>query len=229
MRTAVAVAVLVVSLGVAILARVAGSAGTVTTAVPGGDRALAGSPSASGAVEAAASAASTAAAASGVGPTATASPAGLSTVPGGLLVVDVVGEVRHAGLVRLPAGSRIGDAVSAAGGAGPHADLARVNLARPLADGEQVVVPRLGDPVPVADDGDASGATPSAITTAAVVDLNAASVTELDALPGIGPVLAGRIIAWRAEHGRFSTVEELGEVSGIGDALLSRLRPLVRV
>lgn len=130
------------------------------------------------------------------------------------VVVHVVGEVRAPGVVRLVAGARVTDAIQAAGGPTERADLAGVNLARPLTDGEQVLVPG-----PQADG--ASG--PSTL------DLNTASVEELDALPGIGPVLAARILTWRTEHGRFSSVDELAEVSGIGPSLLSGLRDLVRV
>jgi competence protein ComEA len=157
-------------------------------------------------------------------------PAGLSVgapaAGAGVVVVDVVGQVRHPGLVRLPMGSRVADAIAAAGGATKAADIVRVNLARVLVDGEQLVLPRPGQtlatPPPPAGPG-TTGA-PSA-----PIDLNAASETDLDALPGVGPVLAGRILAWRAQHGRFSRVDELGEVSGIGDKLLAELTPLVRV
>jgi len=130
------------------------------------------------------------------------------------VVVHVVGQVRRPGVVHLPPGSRVTDALDAVGGATPEADLAAVNLARVLADGEQVVVPG-----PHA--AEASG--PDEL------DLNSADAAALDALPGIGPVLAARIVAWRTEHGRFSSVEELAEVSGIGPALLDGLRDLVRV
>lgn len=130
------------------------------------------------------------------------------------VVVHVVGEVERPGVVHLPAGSRVTDALDAAGGATAGADLAAVNLARVLADGEQVVVPGPGS-----DDAADGGA----------LDLNRADAAALDALPGIGPVLAARIVAWRAEHGRFTSVDELAEVSGIGPALLDGLRGLVRV
>jgi competence protein ComEA len=149
------------------------------------------------------------------------------------VVVDVEGRVRHPGLVHLPAGARVADALAAAGGAAPGAVVTRLNLARVLADGEQVLVPAPGDPVadaappsgaPAAGDaGSAAGA------AAGPLDLNAATAAALDQLPGVGPVLAGRIVAWRAAHGRFTTVDELGEVEGIGPKALERLRPLVRV
>ena len=135
------------------------------------------------------------------------------------VVVHVVGAVRAPGVVHLPGGARVADAVAAAGGAEPDADLARVNLARVLADGEQVVVPRPGEAVVPA-----AAATAGASGT--LLDLNSAGLADLDALPGIGPVLAQRILDRRKEH-RFASVDELGEVSGIGPALVDRLRPLV--
>jgi competence protein ComEA len=104
-----------------------------------------------------------------------------------------------------------------------------------LADGEQIVVPGPGDPPPVASAGGGpgvpspGGAGTGAGGAAAAVDLNAATEEGLDTLPGVGPVLAQRIVAWRTEHGRFTSVDELAEVPGIGPKLLERLRPLVRV
>ncbi len=144
------------------------------------------------------------------------------------VAVHVVGQVRHPGVVDLPAGARVQQALAAAGGALRTADLDRVNLARFVVDGEQVVVPRPGEvaaPVagPVVPGAGGTG------TAVAPVDLNAAGAADLDALPGVGPVLAQRILDWRSQHGRFSSVDELGEVSGIGEAVLGRLRPLVRV
>lgn len=148
--------------------------------------------------------------------------------PGGV-VVDVVGQVRTPGVVSLPLGSRVRDAVSAAGGTLPGADLAAINSARVLVDGEQVRVPKPGEVPPVragSGDGGAGGATGA---SSALVDLNTADLAALDTLPGVGPVLAQRILDWRAEHQRFSTVDELGEVSGIGEKLLAQLRPKVTV
>lgn len=145
-----------------------------------------------------------------------------------LLVVDVEGRVRRPGLVRVPPGSRVADAVRAAGGPAPGAAVTRINLARPVADGEQVVVPGPGDPLPPGAR-DTAAADAAAGHSAAPLDLNSATQAQLDALPGIGPVLAERIVAWRTEHGRFTSVDELGEVSGIGAKAMERLRPLVRV
>jgi competence protein ComEA len=155
-------------------------------------------------------------------------PTGGATAGGGLVVVDVEGRVRRPGLVRLPAGSRVADAVRSAGGAAPGAVLARLNLARVLADGEQLLVPGPGDPEPSGPAGPVPGGAPAG-APGTPVDLNTATQEGLDALPGVGPVLAGRILAWRTQHGRFSTVDELGEVPGIGPKALERLRPLVRV
>lgn len=134
------------------------------------------------------------------------------------VVVHVAGQVIAPGIVDLPAGSRVHEAIAAAGGASAEADLDAVNLARVLVDGEQVYVPQPGEAVPVAARGSAA---------VGLVDLNAADLADLDALPGIGPVLAQRILDWRSEHGRFTSVEELGEVSGIGPTLLAKIRDLV--
>lgn len=157
------------------------------------------------------------------GPTAVPGP---TTVPATEIVVHVVGEVASPGVVRLPAGSRVTDALDAAGGATGSADLAALNLARTLTDGEQVRVPAPGEAgaVPGSPGGSAPPGGP-----AAPLDLNAATAADLDALPGIGPVLAERIVAWRTANGRFSRVAELTEVSGIGPALLADLEPLVTV
>lgn len=153
-----------------------------------------------------------------------------------IVVVDVAGAVRRPGVQRLPAGSRVDDALSRAGGVLPDADLTATNRARVLADGELVRVPRVGEtpvaaPAPQGGSGVSAGATAPGGTGApgAPVDLNTADAAALDSLPGIGPALAARILEWRASHGRFTSVDELGEVSGIGDATLERLRPLVRV
>ena len=149
------------------------------------------------------------------------------------VVVHVTGLVADPGLVRLPLGARVADAVSAAGGVTRRRAADSVNLARILVDGEQVVVGLPGGPAP------AGGATAGAPTgtpqgnplgTGQVsIDLNTATASALEDLPGVGPVLAGRIIEWRAANGSFRSVEELGEVSGIGDAILSQVRGLVRV
>lgn len=156
------------------------------------------------------------------GATATVRPAGHD----GQVVVHVVGQVRRPGVVTLAAGSRVAEAIKAAGGGLPGADLAAVNLARLVVDGEQLRVPKPGEVV-----GQAPGAPGAASGGAAggLVNLNTADLAALDTLPGVGPVLAQRILDWRAEHGRFSRVDELGEVSGIGDKLLAQLTPKVTV
>jgi len=152
--------------------------------------------------------------------------------PSGQLVVHVVGQVLAPGLVRLAPGARVADAVEAAGGATPAADLSRVNLAKAVVDGEQVVLPLPGEPLPAgsaAGAGGGAGASGTGPAAGSPVDLNTADLAALDGLPGIGPVLAQRILDWRTENGRFTSVDELGEVTGIGDKLLTQLRDAVTV
>lgn len=140
------------------------------------------------------------------------------------LVVHVVGAVRSPGLYRVPDGSRIDDAIAEAGGAGPKALLELVNLAAPVADGQQVVVPaRGGEGQAGAPGGGAAGA-PAA---GAKVHLNSATIEQLDTLPGIGPVTAQQILDYRSANGAFGSVDELDAVPGIGPARLEQLRPLV--
>jgi competence protein ComEA len=159
-----------------------------------------------------------------------------STATASSVTVHVVGQVVRPGVVRLPAGSRVTDAVARAGGPRPDADLSVINLARVVVDGEQVRVPKPGEaPSPVqgsapwAGGGPAPPAAGGGATTSAPVNLNTAGLADLDQLPGVGPVLAQRILDWRSEHQRFASVDELGEVSGIGDKLLAQLRPKVAV
>ncbi len=141
------------------------------------------------------------------------------------VVVDVVGAVRRPGLYRLESGSRIADAVARAGGATGKADLAQVNLAAPIADGEQVVVPKRGLAAAAPAPGNTSaGATGS---PAAPVQLSTATLEQLDSLPGIGPVTAQKILDYRTKHGAFGSVDELDAVPGIGPARLDQLRDLV--
>ena len=158
-----------------------------------------------------------------------AGPAGAAPEAVGELVVHVVGQVGTPGLVHVPAGSRVADALAAAGGATAGADLTRVNLARPVVDGEQLLVPLPGEVVAAPSGGPAAGGGETGTGAGGPIDLNQADLAALDALDGIGPVLAQRILDWRQEHGRFTSVEELGEVTGIGDALLARLRETVTV
>jgi competence protein ComEA len=150
--------------------------------------------------------------------------ASVTGLPAARVVVDVVGAVRRPGLYRLEQGSRIADAVARAGGATAKADLAQVNLAAPLADGEQVVVPKRGAA------GVAGGASvgPGGTGTATgPVHLSTATLDQLDSLPGIGPVTAQKILDYRAKHGAFSSVDELDAVPGIGPSRMDQLRDLV--
>ncbi|MGB8020550.1 MAG: ComEA family DNA-binding protein [Candidatus Nanopelagicales bacterium] len=142
------------------------------------------------------------------------------------LIVHVAGDVRRPGVVELPAGARVGDAVKAAGGLQRGAKLGATNLARLVVDGERVEV---GSGSDAGSAGGALAATAAPAAAAGPVDLNAATAEQLDALPGVGPVTAARILAWRAEHGRFTVVDELAEVAGIGPKTLAELRSHVRV
>jgi competence protein ComEA len=136
------------------------------------------------------------------------------------VVIDVVGAVRRPGLYRLPAAARIADALAHAGGPTRKADLEQVNLAAPLVDGEQVVVPRRGPaPAPAAP-----GAAPQPVGP---VQLSTATLEELDALPGVGPVTAQKILDYRAAHGAFRSVDELDAIPGIGPARLEQLQGMV--
>ena len=137
----------------------------------------------------------------------------------GVLYVHVSGAVARPGLYRLEGGARLVDAVAAAGGFAQDADEAGVNLARPLSDGEQIVVPVVGQAPPAASGG--------GTTADARVNLNTATVAELDTLPRVGPAIAQRIIDWRTSNGRFSAVDDLLSVPGIGEKMLESLRPLV--
>ena len=148
--------------------------------------------------------------------------AGVTGLPSSRVVVDVVGAVRRPGLYRLAHGSRIADAVTRAGGATSKADLAQINLAAPLADGEQVVVPRRG--AGVASTG--AGSVPAG-STSAPVQLSTATLEQLDSLPGVGPVTAQKILDYRQKHGAFQSVDELDAVPGIGPKRLEQLHELV--
>lgn len=134
------------------------------------------------------------------------------------VVVHVGGDVVEPGLVTLPAGTRVVDAVEAAGGARDPTDLDVLNLARPLVDGEQILVG-----VELPEPGDGEGGSPSA----GPISLNQATAEQLQTLPGVGPVTAQAIVGWREGHGGFTQVEDLLEVRGIGEARLAELRPLV--
>ncbi|WP_212845520.1 ComEA family DNA-binding protein [Catellatospora sp. IY07-71] len=139
------------------------------------------------------------------------------------LVVAVTGRVRKPGLVRLPPGSRVADAIEAAGGVLPGTDLSTVNLARKVTDGELIAVAVPGLPAAGAPGGDGGPA------TGGLVNLNTATLAQLDALPGVGPVLAQRILDHRARHGEFRTIGDLRQVEGIGESKFAQLKDLVTV
>jgi competence protein ComEA len=176
---------------------------------------------------------------SSASPTPSAAPA---PKPDEATVVSVVGLVHKPGLVTLPSGARIADALTAAGGALNGADLIGLNMARRVADGEQIIVgiasppgepTVMGSSISSGPTTAASSGAPSTSGSApaptGLVDLNTATVEQLDALPGIGPVTAAAIVAWRDTNGRFTSVDQLGDVDGIGPARLEKLRHLVRV
>ena len=148
------------------------------------------------------------------------------------VVVDVVGKVRHPGVYRLALGSRVDDVLRAAGGPLPGVDLNSLNLARKVADGEQIAV---GVPaaslMPAGPGGlgGSSGPGGPAASGSGPIDLNTATPEQLDALPGVGPVLAQRIVDWRTAHGRFDSVDQLRQVSGIGPSKFDDIRALVTV
>ena len=149
-----------------------------------------------------------------------------ATVADAVVVVDVAGRVRRPGIVELPAGSRVVDAIDAAGGARPRVDLTSVNLARVLVDGEQFVV-GLRVPGGIAASAVSAPGAASGPETVMLVSLNTATQSELEELPGIGPVTATAILQWRSDHGPFTAVDELLEVSGIGEATLAEIAPFV--
>ncbi|GAP47735.1 DNA-binding protein [Streptomyces azureus] len=160
-------------------------------------------------------------------------PAGATKATGAAeIVVDVGGKVREPGIHRLPAGSRVADALRAAGGVKPGTKTDGLNRARFLVDGEQVIV---GGPAPAAGTGTGgtaaggtAGAAAGGLLPGAPVSLNTATADQLDTLPGVGPVLAQHIIDYRTQHGGFRSVDELREVNGIGDRRFADLRNLVR-
>lgn len=149
--------------------------------------------------------------------------------PASEVTVHVAGEVKNPGVMTLPAGSRVTDAVQAAGGMTHNADPSALNLAQPLNDGEQIKVPKVGEPevsggVSGSSDGASSGA-----SGAGKININTASEKELQELPGVGPATSEAIIKHREENGRFESIEQLEDVPGIGPAILERLTPLVTV
>lgn len=156
--------------------------------------------------------------------------------PSAEVVVHVSGAVKRAGVYRLAPDSRVADAIEQAGGATEHADLDALNLAEPLQDGQKIHVPRKGEVSPPTVASVAPSRTPrnapqavAAATTQFPINLNTATAEQLEAIPGIGPVLAQRIIEYRQTHGRFQSVDELLEVHGIGAKRLESMRPYVVV
>jgi competence protein ComEA len=166
---------------------------------------------------------------------------GPSTRPNQPVVVSVVGLVHTPGLVTLAPGARIADALKAAGGSIDGADTVGLNMARQVDDGEQIVVgmaPVKGQPAVLGSSVSSGSAAPGPPSSpsrpakgapTALIDLNTATVEQLDTLPGVGPVRAAAIVAWRNANGKFTSVDQLGEVDGIGPGRLEKLRPLVRV
>jgi competence protein ComEA len=167
-------------------------------------------------------------------PTTTSAAAATTTAPAGI-VVDVVGAVRAPGVVSLVGGTRVVDAIRAAGGATPGADLQRLNLAAKLDDGARVAVPLFGQPPPAIDPAAVSGsASPSSGGSTAgngdpnaPINVNTATETQLEDLPGIGPTLAAAIVAERERNGPFRSADDLTRVHGIGDGRLAQLRDFV--
>jgi competence protein ComEA len=158
------------------------------------------------------------------------SPATSAAPSAATTVVDVVGKVRHPGVYRLATGARVTDAIAAAGGVAAGVDLSRINLARKVADGEQLAIGVVGAAGPAA--GSAASGDGSAVAGgrgSGVVDLNTATLAQLDGLPGVGPVLAQRIVDWRTAHGRFDSVDQLRGVTGIGTSKFADLRASVTV
>ena len=151
------------------------------------------------------------------------------------VVVYVCGAVRSPGVVRLPDGARVTDALEVAGGPTAKAELAAVNLAAPVTDGQQIVVPERGAAVAVApasggtSSSPASGAALGAVAAGALININTASLEELDALDGVGPSTAQKIVDYRTANGGFKTVDEIKNVPGIGDAKFAAMRDAITV
>ena len=151
---------------------------------------------------------------------ATPAPAASTMSTGEALIVHVAGAVKQPGVIELPPGARVADAIERAGGAAPGADLDLLNLAALVIDGAQILVPERGDP-------GAPGPSPTGPPQATTVNLNTADQTMLETVPGLGPVKAGAIVAYRTEIGGFESIDQLLEVSGIGPATLESIRPFL--
>jgi competence protein ComEA len=177
--------------------------------------------------------------------TSSAEPSAAAASPSGtvsMVVVHVLGAVRKPGLVSLGAGSRVQDALDAAGGLTRKADPGELNLAQPVTDGQQILVGTRSEPHGEVRDGTggsggSGGSGPGGAATGdgsageegQPVNLNTATQGQLEELPGVGPVMAGKIIAWRTENGRFSRIEELQEIDGVGPKTYAKLAPLCRI
>jgi competence protein ComEA len=151
------------------------------------------------------------------------------TATAALLRVYVTGAVAHPDVYRLPPGSIVKDAIQAAGGASGEADLARVNLAQELRDQQQVIVPRVGEPDVAPPAGSTLPGRSGEIPLSAKVNINTATADELDTLPGVGATTARRILDYRAAHGPFKSIEDIQQVTGIGDATYQKLKDLITV
>lgn len=204
--------------GLPVSGRTIGVAAGVVVALLAGIYVLRGRPAAQASLVPTPARASAAATSSAVGTTAPAAPEHIT--------VHVVGEVRHPGVYELSAGSRAADAVEAAGGLLGDADQASVNLARVVMDGEQIAVPKEGEAVSTAP-GATGGPATAGAPAGGQIDLNTATVEQLDTLPGIGPSTAQKIVSDRASNGPFRTVDDLMRVPGVGPAKLDALKGLV--
>jgi competence protein ComEA len=147
----------------------------------------------------------------------------------GQIVVQAAGAVAKPGVYTIAAGARVNDLIAAAGGLAADADPDQVELAATLSDGERVYVPRVGEAPPVVSSSRSETASGGPNAPRTPIDLNHATAAELETLPGIGPALAQAIVDYRSAHGAFQSVDDLGDVRGIGPAKLEQLRPLVRV
>ncbi|MFD2792699.1 helix-hairpin-helix domain-containing protein [Promicromonospora vindobonensis] len=224
------VAVLLLSVGVAALSLRGGGveplAGVAADADPAGDEPGHGPPGGEPESPAAAGGPVPAAPETGAGP----GSGPESGAAGTGLLVHVVGEVAEPGLVTVPDGARVADALQAAGGTTGKADLTAVNLARTVVDGEQLYVPRPGERVPGPTPGGGTPPDPGAgPATGGTVDINGADAVALEALPGVGPSIAQAIVEWRDTNGPFASVDELEDVPGIGPATLDEIRDSARV
>jgi competence protein ComEA len=151
------------------------------------------------------------------------------SVPGGVIVVQVTGAVATPGAYEVPAGARVVDVIAAAGGTRADADLGSVNQARRVRDEDQVVIPGLVQLAPPPSTGVTADAATDDASGPAVININSASAAELDALPGVGPAIAQRIIDYRTERGPFQTVDELANVGGISAAMVDEIRAQITV